>query len=260
MNERIKILGVGMGAADLTHYIYEEKVSGVDFAFINGNDTEGITSFHVPDVHDCKEIVRERFSDTDLLFIISDSHVPFDVFLASEISREARSIGILAVGIIFLDYDTIRFRCPGFTDHFKKFYDTVFFRFDYDDERIFLYAKRLVECIAYLITKSGYVNLDFEDIKAILKITGVAWFGTGYFGGCNKCRNAAIEAVHSVMIMEDSDRILVNITTCSEVTLDEIMDAVKVIEESAKPDAKILWGHVIDDSMNDTARVSLIAN
>ena len=265
-NEKITVLSVGRGAADLVHSMSEEKVPGVDFAITSGNDgipdclTESVTSFHVPDVHKCGDIVRERFSDTDLLFIISASHVPFDVFLASEISGEARAIGIITVGIIFLDHDTIRFKCPGFTDHFKKFYDTVFFRFDYDCERIFLYAKRLVECIAYLITKSGYVNLNFEDIEAILKVTGVAGFGTGYFGGCNKCRNAVIEAVHSVMMMEGSDRILVNITTDSEVTLDEMMDAVKVIEEAAKPDAQVIWGHVIDESLNDCVCVSLIAN
>lgn len=257
MNKRIKVLGVGIKAANLTDRMYEEKVEGVDFTFTCANDD--ISDFYVPDVHNCGDIVRERFSDTDLLFIISASHVPFNVFLASEISREARSIGVITVGIIFLDYDTIRFKCPGFTNHFRKFYDTVFFHFDYDYERIFLYAKRVVECIAYLITKSGYVNLDFEDIKAILNVTGAAGFGTGYFGGCNKCRNAAIEAVHSLMI-EDSDRIIVNITTGSEVTLTELMDAVKVIEETAKPEAKVIWGHVIDDSMNDIARVSLIAD
>lgn len=266
MNERITVLSVGGKTFDVINRMSDGKVSDIDFAFTssNWNYHDECLTFHVPDVFDCGDIVREKFSDTDVLFIISDSRDIFDVLLASAVSRNARLLGILTVGIIFLDYYTSRLNCQGFTENSSKFYDTVFFRFANDSEKMFLYAKRLIECISSLITKSGFINLDFANIKDVLSGTCEAVFSTGYFGGCSKCRNAAIEAVHAnmrpgvIQAVKESDSILMNITTGSDITLEEIMEAVSLIEESA-PNANVLWGHVSDDSMNDTARVSLIA-
>ena len=77
-------------------------------------------------------------------------------------------------------------------------------------------------------------------------------------GGYNRARNAAVQAISGVR--GKPKRVLVNITSGSECTLTEMSDAVKAIQDTADSEAQVIWGHVIDESLSDAVRVSIICS
>ena len=160
----------------------------------------------------------------------------------SIIAKEAKAAGILTLGILE-QYPCYECEGPG---RLKNFYDAIFFSSN---------PERIIECISSLVTKSGFVNLDVQDIKTFLRGSGFAGYSTGYFGGGDRARNAAIQAASAA---KKAERVLVNITTDSEIILREMFDAVKVIQDMAGSEVQVMWGHVIDESLNDAVRVSII--
>ena len=113
-----------------------------------------------------------------------------------------------------------------------------------------------------MITKSGFINLDFADIKAILTGAGTAIMGMGEGEGEDRARKAAQNAIDSplmTMPVTGATGILLNVTTGTEIMLQEMTDAAKIIEEKADQDAQVIWGHVFDDTLGDKVHVTLIA-
>ena len=113
-----------------------------------------------------------------------------------------------------------------------------------------------------LITKSGFVNLDFADIKAILTGAGSAIMGMGEGEGEDRAKKAAENAIKSPLMtlpMKGAKGILLNVTTGPEISLGEMADAAEIIEKTADPDAQVIWGHVIDESLGEKVHITLIA-
>ncbi|MBR0203628.1 MAG: hypothetical protein IJQ56_04600, partial [Synergistaceae bacterium] len=122
--------------------------------------------------------------------------------------------------------------------------------------------RQAVQGVTDLITKNGFVNLDFNDVKAILTNAGTAIMGMGEGEGEDRAAKAAKNAIDSPLMtfpVTGASGILLNVTTGSEILLNEMADAAKIIEETADPDAQVIWGHVIDDSLGDKVHVTLIA-
>ena len=118
--------------------------------------------------------------------------------------------------------------------------------------------RQAVQGVTDLITK----NVDFNDIKTILTDAGTAIMGMGEGEGEDRAKKAAQSALDSplmTMPVTGARGILLNVTTGSEITLGEMSDAAKIIEETADPDADVIWGHVIDDTLGDKVHVTLIA-
>jgi len=120
-----------------------------------------------------------------------------------------------------------------------------------------------VRGISDLITISGLINVDFADVKTIMSNKGLALMGTGAATGLHKAIEAAQNAISSPLLDEISisgaTGILINITGSSNLTLYEVNEAATLIQEEAHEDANIIFGSVIDDSMGDTVRVTVIA-
>ena len=115
--------------------------------------------------------------------------------------------------------------------------------------------------ITDLITCSGFVNLDPQDVKAVLGDAGTVSFGSGIADGENRAEKAACSAVEELnMKPENIKNILLNITTGIEITISEISDAAFVIEKIAEPDTQVIWAHVIDESLDESVKVTLIAS
>lgn len=116
--------------------------------------------------------------------------------------------------------------------------------------------------ITDLITIPGLINLDFADVRAIMKDAGSAMMGIGIASGENRAADAAKEAI-SLKLLESSivgaDRILYSITGGSDMSLQEIDEASQIINSAADEDANIIFGTVIDESMGDQIRVTVIA-
>ena len=120
-----------------------------------------------------------------------------------------------------------------------------------------------VRSICDIITKPGHINVDFADVRAIMKDRGVAVMGTGCASGEGRARTATIDAISSPLLENMSVRgaraILFNITGGPDLALHEISEAASVIYEQAHEDATIILGSVINETMLDEVVVTIIA-
>ena len=117
--------------------------------------------------------------------------------------------------------------------------------------------------ISDLITVPGLINLDFADIRTVMLEMGDALMGTGRAGGENKAKEAAIKAIASPLLEDMSisgaKGLLVNVTGGDEMTLFEVNEAANIIVKEAGDEANIIFGAVIDKSMKDEIKVTVIA-
>lgn len=119
-----------------------------------------------------------------------------------------------------------------------------------------------VQGISDLIAVPGLINLDFADVKTIMKDTGSALMGIGTGKGENRAGDAAQAAVSSPLLetsIEGARGVLLNITGGSSLGLFEVNEAAEIIAQAADPEANIIFGAVIDDNMEDRVRVTVIA-
>jgi cell division protein FtsZ len=119
-----------------------------------------------------------------------------------------------------------------------------------------------VQGITDLITVPGLVNLDFADVRTIMRDAGSALMGIGAASGENRAAEAARVAVSSPLLessIEGATGILLNVTAGPDVGLFEVNEAAEVVTAAADPNANVIFGAVIDDSMGDEVRVTVIA-
>ena len=123
--------------------------------------------------------------------------------------------------------------------------------------------RQAVQGISDLITIPGEVNADFADVKAIMSGMGMALMGTGIAKGENRALDASQRAVSSPLLEDSSIQgargVLINITGSSNLTLHEVNEAAKTISEAVDADANIISGLVIDETMEDEMKVTVIA-
>lgn len=232
-NEKIVALGVGGKGCQVVEQM-PGKIEGVEFAGVN-------------DADECKKIIDENFLNSDVIFVIGDSP------LISDMAKAAKEAGKLTIGIALTNNEELNAAFKEASDALISFDENISW-----NEQI-KRSQNIVETIADLITKSGFVNLDFDDIKAILQDTGTALFGTGHAEGDDRAKLAALQAVNMCGEVRNAKRVLINITTGSEVGLGEMSDAAGIIEEVCAPEAQVIWGHVIDDEMGNDFQVAFIA-
>lgn len=119
-----------------------------------------------------------------------------------------------------------------------------------------------VQGISDLITVPGLINLDFADVRTIMDSAGSALMGIGVCTGEDRAVKAAKAAVSSPLLeasIEGARGILLNITGSSNLGLFEVNDAAEIIAEAADPEANIIFGAVIDETLRDEVRVTVIA-
>lgn len=119
-----------------------------------------------------------------------------------------------------------------------------------------------VQGITDLITTPGLINLDFADVKSVMQDAGTALMGIGSSRGADRAIKAAELAIASPLLessIEGAQGVLLSIQGGSNLGLYEINDAAKLVEEAVHPDANIIFGAVIDDSLGDEVRVTVIA-
>jgi cell division protein FtsZ len=119
-----------------------------------------------------------------------------------------------------------------------------------------------VQGITDLITEPGLVNLDFADVRTIMRDAGSALMGIGSASGENRAAEAARTAVSSPLLeasIEGATGILLNITGGSDIGLFEVNEAAEVVTGAADQNANVIFGAVIDDSLGDEVQVTVIA-
>jgi len=119
-----------------------------------------------------------------------------------------------------------------------------------------------VQAISEVITVPGLINLDFADVKAVMKDAGPAWMSIGVGSGKNRAIEAAKEALASPLLdvsIEGSRGVLFNVVGGSSLTLFEVNEAAEVIKQAVDPDANIIFGVAHDPKMDNEVRITLIA-
>lgn len=120
-----------------------------------------------------------------------------------------------------------------------------------------------VKGISDLIIFEGLVNVDFADVRAVMSEMGMAMMGTGESSGENRAIEAAEKAISSPLLEDISIHgargVLINVTASPDVTLQEVNEAAELIHGEAFDDANIIWGMVIDPTLKDLVRVTVIA-
>ncbi len=229
-----------------------------------------------------RERVKEFLDNTDMVFITAGMGGGTGTGAAPVIAEVAREMGVLTVAVVtkpfgFEGKRRMRQAEAGIAE-LRKYVDTLItipnqkligavgkntsmleaFR-KADD--VLLQA---VRGIAELITHTGYMNVDFADVKAVMSETrGVAMMGSGVASGDSRAIEAAERAISSPLL-EDIDihgaqGILVNVTGNEDMTLAEYDEAVSIIHNMADEDANIICGMVYDQDADDTVRVTVVA-
>jgi cell division protein FtsZ len=120
-----------------------------------------------------------------------------------------------------------------------------------------------VKGVSDLILVPGYINLDFADVRTIMSGMGLALMGTGLARGENRAVEAAQRAISSPLLEDNSIQgargVLLNITGGPDMSLFEINEASSLIQAEAHEDANIIFGTVVDESMEDEIRITVIA-
>jgi cell division protein FtsZ len=123
--------------------------------------------------------------------------------------------------------------------------------------------RQAVQGISDLITIPGFINVDFADVRAIMKGMGMALMGTGHAVGENRAMDATQRAISSPLLEEASINgakgVLVNITGGPDLTLFEVDEAMKVIHDASDPEANIIFGTVPDERMQNEMKITVIA-
>jgi cell division protein FtsZ len=123
--------------------------------------------------------------------------------------------------------------------------------------------RQAVQGISDLILVPGLINLDFADVRTVMHGMGMALMGTGTATGENRAVEAANRAISSRLLEDDSIQgargVLINVTGGHDLGVHEVSEAASIIHDAADADANIIFGAVLDESMKDEVKITVIA-
>ena len=122
--------------------------------------------------------------------------------------------------------------------------------------------RQAVQSISDLIKNTGFINLDFADVTAVMKNAGFAHMGVGRAAGKGKAEEAARMAISSPLLetsINGARGVLINVTGSMDIGLEEVETAATLVQEAAHPDANIIFGAAFDEELEDEIRVTVIA-
>jgi len=226
------------------------------------------------------EEIEEALKDTDMVFITAGMGGGTGTGAAPIVAKIAREMNILTVAIVtkpFAFEGKHRMQqAEAGIEELKQYVDSLVIvpnekLKNVSTERITLknafeiaddVLRQGVQSISDLILIPGLVNLDFADVTAVMENAGLAHMGVGIATGKDKAAEAAQRAISSPLLettIQGAKGLVVNITASQDIGLDEIDIASSMITEQADEDANIIWGAVLDETLEDEIRVTVIA-
>ncbi|KGK88428.1 cell division protein FtsZ [Clostridium sp. HMP27] len=227
-----------------------------------------------------KEEISQAIKGADMVFITAGMGGGTGTGSAPVIAQIAKSMGILTVGVVTKPFPFEgRKRMLHAEMGVKNLKESVDTLVTIPNEKLlnivdkkttlvdaFKLAddvlKQGVQGVSDLITIPGLVNLDFADVRTIMIDKGLAHMGVGTGTGDNRAQQAAKEAISSPLLetsIVGATGVLLNITGGSDLGLLEINEAAEIVQEAADPDANIIFGAVIDESLKEEIRITVIA-
>ncbi len=226
------------------------------------------------------EKIKELLLDSDMVFVTAGMGGGTGTGAAPVIAQLARETGALTVGVVTkpFAFEGAR-RSVAAEDGIEKLKDATDTLIVIPNQRLMdvidrkmtlLEAFKVVDSvlgqavggIAEIITTAGLVNVDFADVKTIMKDAGSALLGIGTGVGENRAQMAARAAVSSPLLdlsIEGARGVLFNIAGGNDLTMFEVDEAARIISSAADPDANVIFGAVIKDDLNDQVRITVIA-
>lgn len=301
----IKVIGVGGGGCNAVDHMYKEGIRGVTFVNTNTDmkalrrssvpihlqlGKDGLGAGNIPETgrlaaEDSVEDIRQMLNDgTKMVFITAGMGGGTGTGAAPVIAREAKTLGILTVGIVtipFLDEGVVKVRqaLMGLDNlshnvdamlvisnqrllEYYKDYDCIS-AYDRADDTLCNAARSIVD----IITVDGKVNVDFHDVEMVLKDGRVAVISTAYAEGVGRLSKAIEEALSSPLVnhrdMAYSKKILVNVSFSQKqqplmmAEMNELMEFLKKFQSTAQ---WVKYGLVIDESLGQKIKVTILTS
>jgi len=236
---------IGAKAAEESCNIVEDIVQGADMVFVAAGMGGGTGTGGIP-------IVAEVAKQSGALTIgVVTKPFTFEGMHRAQVAEE----GLVELAdkvdtLIIIPNDRLLQLCDAKT--------TVENAFRLADDALLLG----VQAISEVVTVPGLINLDFADIKSVMKDAGPAWMSVGKAGGQSRAAEAAKAALASPLLdvsVDGSTGVLFNITGGPSLTLFECNEAAQVISQAVDPDANIIFGVVFDPKMDSEVRITVIA-
>ena len=305
-NSIIKVIGVGGGGGNAVNHMYRDGIHDVTFVLCNTdnqalNDSpvpvhlqlgkEGLGAGNKPErarqaAEETLDDIKNMLSDgTKMAFITAGMGGGTGTGAAPVIARVSKELGILTVGIVAMPF---RFEGPKKIDQaldgveemakhvdallvinnerLREIYPdlAVLDAFAKADDTLSIAAKSIAE----IITVHGLINLDFNDVKTVLKDGGVAIMSTGYGKGEGRVKKAIDDALNSPLLNDNdvfnSKKILLSITFSSTntespgLTMDEMNDVNDFMAKFGE-DFELKWGLALDPDLDNTVKVTILA-
>jgi len=300
---RIKVIGVGGGGSNAVNRMIEAGIKGVEFivantdvqALNNSNApikiqlgsklTRGLGAGSDPAVGrdaalEDHEKIMDVLEGSDMVFVTTGLGGGTGTGAAPVIASLAIELGALTVAVVTKPF-TVEgkkrmMQAERGLAELRGCVDTIITipnsRLKEVEEKISIMEAfrraddvllQAVQSISELITESGMINLDFADVKTVMRGMGVALMGIGHAKGENAVVKAMKAAIDSKLLEENSIKgakgALINITGSKDMPLNEVEDALALIHDEAHEDASIIFGTVFDEAMKDEVKITVIA-
>lgn len=225
--------------------------------------------------------IMDVLEDADIVFLAAGMGGGTGSGALPVIAHALREKGILSIAIVtkpFLFEGKRRAICADQAiEELKKYVDTLIVMpnqnlLEITDEQISMIEafsminnvlSQSIKSVSEIITNAGHINVDFADVRTIMKDRGIAVLGTGCAAGENRAQEATKQAISSPLLenmsIKGAQGILFNIAGGKDLGLHEISQAASLVYEQAHEDANIILGSVIDESLQDEVRVTIIA-
>jgi cell division protein FtsZ len=297
----IKVVGCGGAGTNTISRCFNGNITDVDLIALNTDAqhllqttaphkvligrhlTKGLGAGSVPKIgeeaaKESEQDVRESMGHADMVFVTCGLGGGTGTGSAPVIAQIAKESGALTIGVVTLPFSVeglIRMEnAEAGLKRLRNVCDTVIVipndklldvvpnlslnaAFKVADEVLM----RSIKGITEMITKPGLVNLDFADLKTVMKRGGVAMIGLGEAEGDNKAVNAVVEALNSPLLevdISEASGALVNVTGGEDMTISEAERVVEEIYSRVDPNARIIWGTTVDPSLKKNLRAMLV--
>ena len=224
--------------------------------------------------------ISKALEDADMVFITAGMGGGTGTGAAPIVADIAKELGILTVGVVTKPFRFEGMRrmkqAEGGINELRNKVDSLVIipnerlKLATDQKITMLNAfeiaddvlQQAVQSISDLIKNTGFINLDFADVSAVMKDAGRAHMGVGRAAGKNKAEEAARMAISSPLLetsINGAKGVLINVTGSMDIGLEEVETAANLVQEAAHPEANIIFGAAFDDTLEDELRVTVIA-
>lgn len=252
---------------------------------IGENITKGLGSGGDPDIgrqaaEESEEKIKQVLNGSDMVFITAGMGGGSGSGASPVIAKIAKEVGALTVAVVTKPFSFEGTRrmvtAEEAIENLKDKVDTLIVIpnqriLDVVDRKLSLLEAfkvadsvltQGVQGISEIITLPGLINVDFADVRTIMSDAGSALMGIGTGVGENRAQTAARSAISSPLLeisMEGARGVLFNIVGGQDLTMTEVDEAAKIIAQAADPDANIIFGATIDETMHDQLRITVVA-